>query len=150
MIKQFKVPWTRYKTPENTMEKNDAISYEEYAFSRMIMRFQRRFADGFKKSFITHLKLIGLWKTYQLKESDFSIDFVNDTYSLRGIVPVITIRVNVLGDESAESIRLYLNLCLYILCIDTLLISFIVSSLLIDMIIKNIKYFIKMEVKMKN
>lgn len=39
MLKQFKVPWSRYKTPENTMEKNDAISYEEYAFSRMIMRF---------------------------------------------------------------------------------------------------------------
>jgi len=31
---------------------------------------------GLKKSFITHLKLIGLWKTYQLKESDFSVDFV--------------------------------------------------------------------------
>lgn len=54
------------------MEKNDAISYEEYAFSRMIMRFHRRFADGFKKSFVTHLKLRGIWDKdgYDLLDSD--------------------------------------------------------------------------------
>lgn len=38
-LKMFKVPFSRYKTPENTVERNDAISYEEYSFSRMIMRF---------------------------------------------------------------------------------------------------------------
>lgn len=38
-LKMFKVPFSRYKTPENTIEKNDTISYEEYSFSRMIMRF---------------------------------------------------------------------------------------------------------------
>ena len=77
MLKQFKVPWTRYKTPENTMEKNDSISYEEYAFSRMIMRFQRRFAAGFKRSFITHLKLRKIWDKdgYDLLESDIDIQF---------------------------------------------------------------------------
>lgn len=32
MLKQFKIPWSRYKTPENTIEKNDSITYEEYAF----------------------------------------------------------------------------------------------------------------------
>ena len=76
-LKMFKVPFSRYKTPENTMEKNDAISYEEYTFSRMIMRFQRRFADGFKRSFITHLKLRDLWdqKNYALCESDLKISF---------------------------------------------------------------------------
>ena len=60
------------------MEKNDAISYEEYAFSRMIMRFHRRFADGFKKSFITHLKLRGIWDKdgYDLLDSDVQIEFV--------------------------------------------------------------------------
>lgn len=78
LLKQFKVPWSRWKTPENTMEKNDAINYEEYAFSRMIMRFQRRFADGFKRSFITHLKLRGIWsqKDYELIDSDIDVEFV--------------------------------------------------------------------------
>lgn len=76
-LKMFKVPWSRYKTPENTIEKNDSITYEEYTFSRMIIRFQRRFAHGFKNSFMTHLKLRGLWdkKDYDLKESDLDIQF---------------------------------------------------------------------------
>ena len=76
-LKMFKVPFSRYKTPENTIEKNDAIPYEEYSFSRMIMRFQRRFAEGFKRGFITHLKLRGIWdkKDYGLKDSDLQVNF---------------------------------------------------------------------------
>lgn len=74
------------------MEKNDAISYEEYAFSRMIMRFQRRFADGFKKSFITHLKLRDIWDKdgYDLLDSDIQIEFVKpvlyDLYETQKLV----------------------------------------------------------------
>lgn len=92
MLKQFKVPWSRYKTPENTMEKNDSMSYEEYAFSRMIMRYQRRFADGFKRSFITHLKLRGIWEKpgYDLMESDVEVEFVKpvlyDLYETQKLV----------------------------------------------------------------
>ena len=92
LIKQFKVPWSRYKTPENTIEKNDAISYEEYAFSRMIMRFQRRFADGFKKSFITHLKLRDIWDKdgYDLMDSDIQVEFIKpvlyDLYEIQKLV----------------------------------------------------------------
>ena len=76
-LKMFKVPFSRWKTPENTIEKNDSITYEEYTFSRMIIRFQRRFAEGFKRGFITHLKLRDLWdkKSYELKESDIKIAF---------------------------------------------------------------------------
>jgi len=38
-LKALKIPFSRYKTPENTIEKNDSITYEEYTFSRMIIRF---------------------------------------------------------------------------------------------------------------
>lgn len=75
LFKQFKVPFSRYKAPENSLERDDTITYEEYSMARHVIRIQRRFSLGLKRSFITHLKLIGLWKTYQLKESDFSIDF---------------------------------------------------------------------------
>lgn len=77
LLKMFKVPFSRWKTPENTIEKNDSITYEEYTFSRMIMRLQERFAGGFKRGFITHLKLRGLWdkKDYDLKESDIQLSF---------------------------------------------------------------------------
>ena len=91
-MKAMKVPFSRYKTPENTMEKNDSISYEEYSFSRMIMRFHLRFAQGFKKAFITHLKLRRLWdkKGYELKESDLNIEFVKpvlyDIYETQKLV----------------------------------------------------------------
>ena len=77
LLKMFKVPFSRWKTPENTIEKNDSITYEEYTFSRMIMRMQERFAGGFKRGFITHLKLRGLWdkKDYDLKETDIQVSF---------------------------------------------------------------------------
>lgn len=92
MLKQFKVPWSRYKTPENTMEKNDNISYEEYDFSRMIIRYHRRFADGFRRSFITHLKLRDIWEKagYDLLESDIELEFTKpvlyDLYETQKLV----------------------------------------------------------------
>lgn len=76
LFKQFKVPFSRYKAPENSLERDETITYEEYSMARSVIRIQRRLAMGLKRSFITHLKLIGLWKTYQLKESDFSVDFI--------------------------------------------------------------------------
>lgn len=75
LLKQATVPYSRYKTPENTLEKNDSITYEEYSFSRQEIRFQDIFADGFEKGFITHCKLRGLWDKYDLKESDVRVEF---------------------------------------------------------------------------
>jgi len=109
MLKQFKVPWSRYKTPENTMEKNDSISYEEYAFSRMIMRFQRRFAEGFKRGFITHLKLRDIWEKegYDLLESDIDIEFVKpvlyDLYETQKLVDAKMTIYNAFADKDEIS-----------------------------------------------
>lgn len=90
LMKQFKVPFTRYKTPENTMERDETISYEEYSFARMVVRNQRRFASGFKRGFITHLKLRDIWEKYNLKESDLDIEFVKpvlyDLYQTQKLV----------------------------------------------------------------
>ena len=91
-LKQFKIPFSRYKTPENTIERNDTISYEEHSFSMMVMRFQKRFAEGFKRGFITHLKLRDVWdkKGYELKDSDIEVDFVKpvlfDLYEVQKLV----------------------------------------------------------------
>lgn len=91
-LKQFKIPFSRYKTPENTIERNDTISYEEHSFSMMVMRFQKRFAEGFKRGFITHLKLRDVWdkKGYELKDSDLEVDFVKpvlfDLYEVQKLV----------------------------------------------------------------
>ena len=109
LLKQFKVPWSRYKTPENTMEKNDSISYEEYAFSRMILRFQRRFASGFKKSFVTHLKLRGIWdkQGYELTESDINVQFTKpvlyDIYEQQKLVDAKMTIYNAFADKDEIS-----------------------------------------------
>jgi hypothetical protein len=111
-MKQFKVPWSRYKTPENTMEKNDTISYEEYSFSRMIVRFQRRFALGFKKSFVTHLKLRGLWDKYQLNDADINISLVKpvlyDLYQTQKLVDtkMATYKSAVENEEFSKSLAM--------------------------------------------
>ena len=95
-LKALKVPFARYKTPENVLEKNDQMSSEEYTFSRMIIRFQRRFAGGFKKGYITHLKLRGLWdkKDYELLENEIKIEFVKpvlyDLYETQKLVDIKT------------------------------------------------------------
>lgn len=75
LLKQFKIPWTRFEAPDALNEQFDTISYEEYTFSRMLIRLQRRFAIGFKKSFIVHLKLRGMLDRYSINESDIEIDF---------------------------------------------------------------------------
>ena len=75
LLKQCNVPYSRYKTPENVMERDDSISYEEYAFSRQELRFQNLFSNGFEKGFITHLKLRELWDKYDLREGDVHVEF---------------------------------------------------------------------------
>lgn len=75
LFKQFKVPFTRYKIPENELSRSDTMNYEEYSMSRFEIRMQRSFANALKKSFITHLKLRKLWDKYKLKEVDLDIFF---------------------------------------------------------------------------
>ena len=56
------------------------------------MRFQKRFAEGFKRGFITHLKLRDVWdkKGYELKDSDLQVEFVKpvlfDLYEVQKLV----------------------------------------------------------------
>jgi hypothetical protein len=40
------------------------------------VRLQRRFAAGFKRGFITHLKLRDIWDKYGLNESDIKVEMV--------------------------------------------------------------------------
>ena len=96
LMKQFKVPFTRYKTPENTMERDESISYEEYSFARMIVRLQRRFALGFKSGYITHLKLRGIWDKYKLTDNDLEVDFVTPVlYELYQTQKLVETKMNI-------------------------------------------------------
>lgn len=98
LFKVFKVPFTRFEAPDQMNQSDDQISYEEYSFSRSITEYQRRFAVGLKSSFITHLKLRGLWDKYSLKESDLKIEFVKPVlYDLYYQQRMVEIKVDTYG-----------------------------------------------------
>ena len=104
-MKQFKVPFSRYKTPENAAPTPDQLNQEEYSFLRMIVRFQRQFALGFKRGFITHLKLRDIWDKYELTEADIDISFVKPSmYELLATQQLVEAKMNIykasLGDDS--------------------------------------------------
>lgn len=107
-MKMFKVPFTRYKTPENAPPGHDQLNYEERSFLRMIIRFQRRFADGFKRGYITHLKLRGIWDKYSLTENDLDVSFVKPSmYELFEVQQIINTKMEIyktsLGDDKEIS-----------------------------------------------
>lgn len=79
LYKALRVPTSRLD-PEAKFADGVEILREELKFARLIMRFQRQFASSFKETYITHLKLRGLWDQYKLKESDISIAFNPPTY----------------------------------------------------------------------
>ena len=75
-VKQFKVPFSRFEQPENAKPADNQIPQEEFSFLQQEVRLQRRFAAGFKRGFITHLKLRDIWDKYELNEADINIEMV--------------------------------------------------------------------------
>jgi len=76
LFRCLKVPWKRFfKSEEGTINigSGDGVGYDEYRFAKFIMSMQSRFAAGLLKGFITHLKLIGMWEKYELKDSDLTL-----------------------------------------------------------------------------
>lgn len=55
------------------------VTREELRFAKFVIRIQRQFAQGMKNSFITHLKLKGMWKKFSIKESNLIIKFNTPT-----------------------------------------------------------------------
>jgi hypothetical protein len=74
LYKSLKVPSTRIN-PESGYKDGAEILREELKFAKFVMRLQNQFAEGFKKSFISHLKLKGLWKELKINETQFNLEF---------------------------------------------------------------------------
>jgi len=79
LYKSLKVPVSRFLTPGDAFKDGNEITRDELRFARFIMRLQSQFASGIKQSFVTHLKLKGLWKEYGLKEQALKIKFNEPT-----------------------------------------------------------------------
>jgi len=79
LYKALKVPNSRFQSPGDPFKDGAEITREELRFARFIMRLQSQFAVGIKETFITHLKLKGLWKEYKLREQSLKIKFNEPT-----------------------------------------------------------------------
>jgi hypothetical protein len=74
LYKSLKIPTSRLDSADPFKDGTE-ITREELRFAKFVMRIQRCFAMGMKESFITHLKLRGLWDQYKLGETDVEIKF---------------------------------------------------------------------------
>jgi len=75
LYKSLKVPTSRLN-PQESFKDGAEILKEELRFAKFIVRLQNQFSNGIKASFITHLKLTGLWKEHKLQESYFNLEMV--------------------------------------------------------------------------
>ena len=75
----LKVPASRFLTEGAVFSDGKEITRDELRFARFIMRLQAQFAVGLKNTFITHLKLKGLWHEYKLREQAIKIRFNEPT-----------------------------------------------------------------------
>jgi len=74
LYKSLKVPVSRLNVDD--AYKDDAnILREELKFAKFVVRMQQNFAQGLKNGFITHLRLRGLWKKYELREDHLDLEF---------------------------------------------------------------------------
>jgi len=73
LYKALRVPASRLN-PDTKFADGGEILREELKFAKLIIRLQRHFASTIKDTFITHLKLKGLWSEYKLRENDISIN----------------------------------------------------------------------------
>ena len=78
LYKSLKIPVSRLDASDPFKDGTE-ITREELRFAKFIMRIQRCFAMGMKQSFVTHLKLRGLWTQYEIGEEDVDIQFNTPT-----------------------------------------------------------------------
>jgi hypothetical protein len=75
LYRALKVPVARLDPEAQADAQGSTILREELKFARFIIRLQQRVAEGIKMAYITHLKLRELWDEYDLKETDFMLEF---------------------------------------------------------------------------
>jgi Bacteriophage T4-like portal protein (Gp20) len=79
LYKSLKVPISRFLSPGDPFKDGKEITRDELRFARFIMRLQSQFAIGIKNTFVTHLKLKGMWHEYKIKEQAIKIKFNEPT-----------------------------------------------------------------------
>jgi len=76
LFKFMCVPWQRWEESAANRQDKQSIMNEEYSFAQMIVRYQQMFASAVKKTYITHLRMKGLFRKYDLHESDIEVTMI--------------------------------------------------------------------------
>ena len=76
MLKFLGIPWQRWSENAANRQDKQSIQNEEYSFAQSIVRYQTMFAAAVKKTFITHLRLKGLFTKYDLHESEIEVEMI--------------------------------------------------------------------------
>ena len=79
LYNSLKVPASRFLQDGVVFSDGKEITRDELRFARFIMRLQAQFAVGIKETFITHLKLKGLWHEFKIREQAIKIRFNEPT-----------------------------------------------------------------------
>ena len=105
ILKAFKIPYTRFKEEGTAVQRKETITYEEYSFTKYILRQQIAFAAAIKKTFITHLKLRKIWQEYGLNENIFEVEFVKPSlYELYQAQQLASLKISVYKDATEDDI----------------------------------------------
>jgi hypothetical protein len=75
LYNSLKIPVSRFLSDDTPFKDGTDITRDELRFARFVIRIQRQFATSIRDTFISHLKLKGLWKQYKLKERAIHIAF---------------------------------------------------------------------------
>jgi len=75
LYNSLKIPSSRFIGDAQPFKDGTEITRDELRFARFIIRIQRQFATSIRDTFVSHLKLKGLWKQYKLKERAIHAEF---------------------------------------------------------------------------
>lgn len=79
LYRALRVPTNRLESESQSSIDSSTLLREELRFAEFIISLQRKFAEGFRQSFISHLKLTGLYDAFHLKEHLMEMEFVPPT-----------------------------------------------------------------------
>jgi hypothetical protein len=80
LYRGLKIPKSRWGGEEGKFSIGDTqdITREEVKFVKEVKRFSKRFVKIYKQTFITHLKLKGIWEEFGLEEKDISLQMFSN------------------------------------------------------------------------
>ena len=79
LYRALRVPTNRLESESQSSIDSSSLLREELRFAEFIISLQRKFAEGFRQGFISHLKLTGLYDAFRLKEHMMELEFVPPT-----------------------------------------------------------------------